>query len=449
MRGRPAWIGGVVKLVVGILGVLVLVVGLMVSIGLHELGHMIPAKRFGVRVSRYMIGFGPTLWSRTRGETEYGFKAIPLGGYVKIVGMLAPAEAVGATSRPGVLGQMIQDARDASAEEILPGEEHRAFYQLSTPKKLVVMAGGTLTNLVVAALLFGVVMVGFGLPGSTTTVGMTLPCVLPVSAPVDRECTAQDPPTPAALADLRVGDVLLSYGGRSIDSFEDFLDAVQEVDGSQIQLVVERAGEQVTLEVSPIVTERPVWDAAGKAVLGADGEVVTEPSRYIGFSPTSVREPQPIGAVVPLMGEAVWGTLDVMVHLPEHLWDLGVAVFGGSERDVSVFGLVGMGQVAGEIATADGIGIGDRVAEMLVLVASLNVALFAFNLIPLLPLDGGHVAGALWEGAKRQVARWRGRPRPAPADMARMMPLANGVFVVLVLMGLFLVVADIVSPVTG
>jgi membrane-associated protease RseP (regulator of RpoE activity) len=433
-------------------GLLVLLVGLLLSIGLHELGHMIPAKRFGVRVSRYMIGFGPTVWSRTWGDTEYGIKAIPLGGYVKIVGMLAPAEAVGAKPRSGVLGQMMQDARDASAEEILPGEEDRAFYRLSTPKKIVVMASGTLTNLVVAVLLFGIVLVGLGLPGAaSTTVGVTLPCVLPVDAPADRECTAQDPPAPVALADLRVGDVLLSYGGVPIETWDGFLAAVKEVDGSDIPLVVERSGEQVTLAVSPIVVERPVRDDAGEPIVGPDGEIVTEPSRYIGFSPTSVRERQSVGEVLPAVGDAVSGTLDLIVHLPWRLWDIAGSLISGGERDASVMGLVGMGQVAGNIATADGPGIEvtDRVALMLYLVASLNVALFAFNLIPLLPLDGGHVAGALWEGAKRQVAQWRGRPRPAPADMARMMPLANGVFVVLVLMGLFLVVADIVSPVTG
>ena len=236
-RVGPRGIGGVMALAVGLL---VLLVGLLVSIGLHELGHMIPAKRFGVRVSRYMIGFGPTLWSRTWGDTEYGIKAIPLGGYVKIVGMLPPAEAVGAEPRSGVLGQMMQDARDASAEEILPGEEDRAFYRLSTPKKIVVMASGTLTNLVVAVLLFGIVLVGLGLPGAaSTTVGTTLPCVLPVDAPADRECTAQDPPAPVVLADLRVGDVLLSYGGVPIESWDDFQAAVKEVDGSDIPLVVE------------------------------------------------------------------------------------------------------------------------------------------------------------------------------------------------------------------
>jgi len=432
-------------------GLLVLLVGLVVSIGLHELGHMIPAKRFGVRVSRYMIGFGPTLWSRTWGDTEYGIKAIPLGGYVKIVGMLAPAEAVGAKPRSGLLGQMMQDARDASAEEILPGEEDRAFYRLSTPKKIVVMASGTLTNLVVAVLLFGIVMVGPGIPFvASTTVGTTLPCVLPVDAPADRECTAQDPPAPVVLADLRVGDVLLSYGGVPVKSWDDFAAAVKEVDGSDIPLVVERSGEQVTLKVSPIVVERPVRDDAGEPIVGPDGKIVTEPSRYIGFSPTT-GEPEPLSAVLPRAGEAVVGTLDLMVNLPSQLWEIGHSMITGDERNASVMGLVGMGQVAGNIATADGPGIdlADRVALMLSLVASLNVALFAFNLIPLLPLDGGHVAGALWEGAKRQVARWRGLPRPAPADMARMMPLANGVFVVLVLMGLFLVVADIVSPVTG
>src|SRR5665647_3275476 len=299
-------------------GLLVLLVGLVVSIGLHELGHMIPAKRFGVRVSRYMIGFGPTLWSRTWGDTEYGIKAIPLGGYVKIVGMLAPAEAVGAKPRSGLLGQMMQDARDASAEEILPGEEDRAFYRLSTPKKIVVMASGTLTNLVVAVLLFGIVMVGPGIPFvASTTVGTTLPCVLPV-----------DPPAPVVLADLRVGDVLLSYGGVPVKSWDDFAAAVKEVDGSDIPLVVERSGEQVTLEVSPIVVERPVRDDAGEPIVGPDGEIVTEPSRYIGFSPTT-GEPEPLSAVLPRAGEAVVGTLDLMVNLPSRLWDIGRSMITG------------------------------------------------------------------------------------------------------------------------
>jgi membrane-associated protease RseP (regulator of RpoE activity) len=153
------------------LGLLVLVVGLLVSIGLHELGHMIPAKRFGVRVPRYMIGFGPTITSFRRGETEYGLKAIPLGGFVKMVGMLPPAREVGADdSEPrGTFGRMIAEARQASAEEVPPGEEHRAFYRLSTPKKILVMAGGTLTNLLVGALLIGGVLVAYGEAQASTS----------------------------------------------------------------------------------------------------------------------------------------------------------------------------------------------------------------------------------------------------------------------------------------
>ena len=147
-----------------LVGVLVFVVVLLASIGLHEVGHMVPAKRFGVRVSHYMVGFGPTLWSRTKGETEYGFKAIPLGGYVRLVGMYPPPTPSATRPRGTWVGRLARDARQASAEEIHPGEDARAFYRLSTPKKLVVMLGGPVMNLVIAFVLLAIVFVGIGAP---------------------------------------------------------------------------------------------------------------------------------------------------------------------------------------------------------------------------------------------------------------------------------------------
>lgn len=435
-----------------VIGLLVLLIGLVVSIGLHELGHMIPAKLFGVRVSRYMVGFGPTLWSRTRGETEYGLKAIPLGGYVRIVGMLPPSEVVVAKPRRGWIGEMIQAARDASDEEVLPGEEHRAFYRLSAPKKIVVMLGGPVTNLLIAVVLFGVVLVGIGLQGDpSTTVGVVGECVPPVDPPEDWSCTGADQETPASSAGVEPGDVLLSYGGRPIEEWSDFTAAVRNTEGDMIALVVERKGERVTLQVAPIVTERSVVGDDNLPVLDGNGQQSIEKVPFVGITPTAPLVRQPVSRVVPLVGEVVWETSKLMATLPARLVDVGQSVFGDKERDGSVIGLVGMGQVAGQISTEETTpfyGTAERVGDMLNLIASLNIALFVFNLIPLLPLDGGHVAGAVWEGAKRQVARWRGRPRPAPADMARMMPFAYGMFVVLAAMGLFLVVADIVRPVT-
>ena len=176
-----------------LVGVLIVVVVLLLSIGLHEVGHMVPAKRFGVRVSQYMVGFGPTLWSRTKGETEYGLKAIPLGGYVRLVGMYAPDDAVGNPPANSWSGRLARDARQASAEEIRPGEDARAFYHLSTPKKLVVMLGGPVMNLVIAFVLLAIVLVGFGAARHEHhALESVSQCVIPASAAQDRGC---QPPT--------------------------------------------------------------------------------------------------------------------------------------------------------------------------------------------------------------------------------------------------------------
>lgn len=433
-----------------LLGLLVVVIGLLVSIALHEIGHLVPAKRFGVRVSRYMVGFGPTLWSTTRGETEYGLKAIPLGGYVRLIGMLPPAEAVGARPRAGRMAELVSAARDASAEEILPGEEHRAFYRLTAPRKVVVMLGGPFMNLVLAFVLLAISVLGFGLPGgATTTVGTTLDCVLPVG--VERECRPDDPPTPAHAAGLEPGDRLVAYDGVEITTWEQFQQQVRTATDDVVPLVVERGGAEVTLEVQPVVVERPVWGEDGEPVLGADGEIVTEPSRYIGFSPTTALEPGSITDVPPMLWQATWETAKIVVALPVRLWDVVETLVTGGERDpASVMGIVGVGRLAGEVTSAEGpqATAAVQASTLLSILASLNVALFVFNLIPLLPLDGGHVAGALWEGARRQVARWRGAPTPRPADVARQMPFAYGVFLALIAMFVVLTWADIVAPVT-
>lgn len=432
-----------------VVGVLVIFVGVLVSIALHEVGHLVPAKRFGVKVTKYMVGFGKTLWSTQRGETEYGVKAIPLGGYVRLVGMYPPARPrPDGSARTGFFATMAEDARAVTAQEVGPGEEGRTFYSLSVPKKLVVMLGGPVMNLVIAVVLITVVLVGFGTWSLTSTLSYVAPCVVAADEG-DRECTPADPVAPGAAAGIQAGDQVMSWGGTAVEDWADLSAAIRAGGTGPTDVVVLRGGEEVTLVVTPAVAERPVV-RDGKVVTDADGVAVTEPVPYVGIGPATERVRQPITAVPGAVGNVVQQTGAVVLTLPQRVLEAGQAAVGARERTGDVVGLVGIGRVAGEIASleATSYSLLDRFADLLLLLAALNVALFVFNLIPLPPLDGGHVAGALWEGLRRQAARLRHRPDPGPVDVARALPLAYAVVIVMIAMTLVITYADIVSPVS-
>src|SRR3954451_24249061 len=180
--GRGTYPVGVTALLYAI-GIIVIAVGVVLSIGLHEVGHLVPAKAFGVRVTQYMIGFGRTIFSRTKGETEYGLKLVPLGGYISMVGMFPPARdgGQGRTASTGFFNTLVQDARDSSQEQIQPGEDHRAFYRLAVWKRVVIMLGGPTMNLLLGILFVGIALMGFGVLQPTTTVASISQCVVPAT----------------------------------------------------------------------------------------------------------------------------------------------------------------------------------------------------------------------------------------------------------------------------
>ncbi|UDY22579.1 M50 family metallopeptidase [Nocardioides sp. Kera G14] len=426
-------------------GIVAFFAAILASIGLHELGHLIPAKRFGGKVTQYFIGFGPTLWSRQRGETEVGIKAIPLGGYVKIIGMLPPGpKGEQRDSNTGMFTQLIHDARKAEWDLVTPEDEGRLFYKLPWWKKVIVMAGGPTVNILIAFVCYLLIFGAYGVREQVPNAGRPVmaevtQCVVPY-AEQRTDCRASDPKSPAAIAGLLPGDEITSFNGSPVTSWADLKAAVRANADGAATIGFLRDGQAMTARTNTTVEARPT----------SETDETLRQVGFLGVTPAShirVTHGGPIFTI-----KQMWGmtkaSVTSFVHLPSKVWGVAKAIVGVEPRAVdSPVSIVGGGRMAGETVAEKGFPLVDKLVFLLTLVGGFNLFIGLFNFIPLLPLDGGHIASALWEGVRRGFARLARRPDPGFVDAAKLLPIAYVVAAGMLVMGVVLIVGDLVVPV--
>jgi membrane-associated protease RseP (regulator of RpoE activity) len=298
------------------------------------------------------------------------------------------------------------------------------------------MSGGPIVNIVIAVVLFSIVIMGFGVQEATTKVSAVSDCAIS-DAEAGRACTDADPVTPARQAGIQPGDEFISFNGTSITSWEQLTKLIRGNGDREATIVVERDGREVQAVVATSVIARASLDDPER----------TEKVGFLGVEPVREYVRHGPATVVDVMGDYTSATAGVILHLPQRMVDVTKAAFGAERKADGPISVVGASRVAGELVTIDQPTWAERASRLLALLASLNLFLALFNFIPLLPLDGGHIAGALWEALRRGWARLRGSPDPGYVDVARMLPVAYGVGALLLVMGVILIYADIVNPV--
>jgi membrane-associated protease RseP (regulator of RpoE activity) len=376
-----------------LLGILAFIVALLFSVMVHEFGHYITARKYGMWVSEFFVGFGKRIWSVQRGETEFGVKAIPAGGYCKIEGM-------------------------SPSDELPEGQEDRAFYKASSGKKLVVLGAGSFLHFALGFVLLFTLFAGIG----TNQVLPVINEVVPNSA--------------AQAAGILAGDEVISINGKKVTEWYKDVEVIRQSQGKELRLVLDRNGEQIAVTASARLTD---IDGTKRYVLGIVNDMGLKRSGLL----VSIKNSATV--TKSFLVESVKS----LGKLPEKIPALWGATVRGEERDPNgLVGVVGVARVSGEAVGSDKLTVMERLATFVLIVASLNIFVGVFNLLPILPLDGGHMAVAIADSIRAFFARLRGRPRPAPIDVTVLTPITMVVFVVLATLTLLLLVADVINPVT-
>ena len=390
-----------------IIGVIAFVVALLLSVMIHEAGHYLTAKKFGMKVTEFFVGFGQKIWSTQRGETEFGVKAIPAGGYCRIVGM-TPREVLS----------------EADAD--------RAFVKAGVGQRLIVLGAGSFLHFVIGFVLLLTLFSAIGITSLTNQVERVSECIPQTATEV---CSSKSTPSPAKKAGILAGDEIISINGVEYTEWAQAVRVIRQSAGKQLDITVNRNGALLNILVTPAFRE---LDGEKIGVLGVVNKVGT-----VTYAPITA-----VSKAGSFTIEILQNSLTALISLPSKIPDLINQTFGNEERDPEgLVGVVGVARVSGETAETKALTGREKIATFVLIIASLNLFVGMFNLLPLLPLDGGHMAVAIADGVRNTRAKAKGLAKPAPLDVERLTPITMVVFVLMASLSLLLLTADILNPV--